>query len=62
MRAREHGCAQGLLQTDSWAAELIRQSAEDLGVHVTVAPVERETVSKEDVEVNRSQAGEVLLF
>jgi len=55
-------CAQGLLQIDSWAAEAIQQSAEELGVAVAIAPAVHETVSKEDVEVNRREAGEVMLF
>lgn len=55
-------CAQGLLQIDSWCAELVHHTAEDLGVDAAVAPVVHNTVSNEDVEVNRSEAGEVLLF
>jgi hypothetical protein len=55
-------CAQGLLQIDSWSAELSQQTAEDLGVEATIAPVVHTTVSNDDVDVNRSEAGEVLLF
>jgi hypothetical protein len=55
-------CAQGLLQIDSWCAELVQQTAQDLGVDAAIAPVVHTTVSNEDVEVNRSEAGEVMLF
>lgn len=55
-------CAQGLLQIDHWGAELLQQTAEDLGVEANVAPVVPTTVSNDDVDINRSEAGEVMLF
>jgi predicted nucleic acid-binding Zn-ribbon protein len=55
-------CAQGLLQLDGWVAELSQQTAEDLGVQVDIAPVVHATVSNDDVELDRREAGEVMLF
>ena len=55
-------CAQGLLQIDGWVAELSHQTAADLGVDGNIAPVAHETVGKDDVEVDRREAGEVMLF
>jgi myosin heavy subunit len=55
-------CAQGLLQMDGWLAELSHQLAADSGVEVDIPPAAHPTVTNEDVEVNRSEAGEVMLF
>jgi hypothetical protein len=55
-------CAQGLLQVDGWVAELSQQIADDLGIHVDIPPTAHETVSNDDVELERREAGEVLLF
>lgn len=55
-------CAQGLLQIDTWVEDLSQQTARDLGVEVAIAPVVHSTVSKDDVELDRSEAGEVMLF
>lgn len=55
-------CAQGLLQLDGWLAELSQQTATDLGVQADILPVAHTTVSNDDVELDRREAGEVLLF
>jgi hypothetical protein len=55
-------CAQGLLQIDGWVAELSHQTATDLGIHSDIAPIAHATVGNDDVEVNRAEAGEVMLF
>ena len=55
-------CAQGLLQIDGWVAELSQQTAADLGVESDIAPVAHATVGNDDVEVDRAEAGEVMLF
>jgi hypothetical protein len=55
-------CAQSLLQIDGWIAELSHQLATDFGVEADIAPVAHPTVTNDDVEVNRSEAGEVMLF
>jgi myosin heavy subunit len=55
-------CAQSLLQIDGWIAELSRQLALDLGVEANVPPVAHTTVGDDDVEVDRREAGEVMLF
>ncbi|HET9620927.1 MAG TPA: hypothetical protein VFP84_06165 [Kofleriaceae bacterium] len=55
-------CAQGLLQTDGWLAELAHQVAGDFGVEVDVAPGVHHTIGEDDVEVDRATAGEVMLF
>jgi hypothetical protein len=55
-------CAQGLLQTDGWLAELAQQMASDLGVEVDIAPGVHQTIGEDDVEVDRASAGEVMLF
>jgi ABC-type transporter Mla subunit MlaD len=55
-------CAQGLLQIDGWLAELSRRAAADAGVEADIPPVAHATVGDDDVEVNRAQAGEVMLF
>ena len=55
-------CAQGLLQIDGWLAELSRHVASDFGVEGDIPPVAHETVGNDDVEVDRSGAGEVMLF
>jgi hypothetical protein len=55
-------CAQGLLQIDGWVAELSQQTAADLGVVSDIAPVAHTTVGNDDVEVARSEAGQVMLF
>jgi myosin heavy subunit len=55
-------CAQGLLQIDGWVAELARQTASDLGIESDIAPVAHETVGNDDVEVDRKEAGQVMLF
>jgi myosin heavy subunit len=55
-------CAQSLLQIDGWLAELSHQLATDCGVEGDIPPAAHPTVTNEDVEVNRSEAGEVLLF
>jgi myosin heavy subunit len=55
-------CAQSLLQMDGWLAELSHQLATESGVAADIPPVAHPTVSNDDVEVNRSEAGEVMLF
>jgi len=55
-------CAQSLLQMDGWVAELAHQLANDAGIAADIAPVAHPTVTNDDVEVNRSEAGEVMLF
>ena len=55
-------CAQGLLQIDGWVAELAHQTATELGVESDIAPVAHETVGNDDVEVDRKEAGQVMLF
>jgi protein tyrosine phosphatase (PTP) superfamily phosphohydrolase (DUF442 family) len=47
---------------DGWVAELAHQLAHDAGVEANIAPVAHPTVTNDDVEVNRSEAGEVMLF
>jgi predicted nucleic acid-binding Zn-ribbon protein len=55
-------CAQGLLQIDGWVAETSRDAAADLGVSVDIAPVAHTSVTNDDVELDRREAGEVMLF
>jgi myosin heavy subunit len=55
-------CAQGLLQMDGWLAELSHQLASEVGIEVDIPPVAHATVGNDDVEVNRSEAGQVMLF
>jgi len=58
-------CAQSLLQIDGWLADLSRQLAGDFGVepgHGDIPPEVHPTVTNDDVEVNRTEAGEVMLF
>jgi hypothetical protein len=55
-------CAQSLLQIDGWLAELAHQVAADGGVEADFAPAAHATVTHEDVEVNRREAGAVMLF
>jgi hypothetical protein len=55
-------CAQGLLQIDSWIASLSRELAGYLGVEGDIPPVAHATVGGDDVEVNRGEAGQVMLF
>jgi hypothetical protein len=55
-------CAQGLLQTDGWLAELSHQVAADLGVEVDIPPGVHHTIGEDDVEVERATAGDVMLF
>jgi hypothetical protein len=55
-------CAQGLLQIDGWVAETTREAAGDLGVQTDIAPVAHASVSNDDVEIDRREAGEVMLF
>jgi len=55
-------CAQGLLQIDGWVAELAHQTAADLGVVGEIPPVAHATVGNDDVEIERAEAGEVMLF
>jgi methyl-accepting chemotaxis protein len=55
-------CAQGLLQIDGWVAELSRQVATDLGVESDIPPAAHATVGNDDVDVDRNEAGQVMLF
>jgi myosin heavy subunit len=55
-------CAQSLLQIDGWVAELSHQLATDFGVKSEIPPVAHATVGNDDVDVNRSEAGKVMLF
>jgi cell division septum initiation protein DivIVA len=55
-------CAQGLLQIDGWVADLSHQTALDLGVESQIPQAAHTTVGNDDVEVDRAEAGEVLLF
>ena len=55
-------CAQGLLQIDGWVAELSHQTAAELGVDGHIAPVAHTTVGNDDVEIDRKEAGQVMLF
>jgi len=55
-------CAQSLLQIDGWVADLSHQIAADLGVAASIPPAVHATVTNDDVEVNRSEAGQVMLF
>jgi len=55
-------CAQSLLQIDGWVAELARDAANTLGVSTDIAPATHITVGKDDVEVDRREAGQVMLF
>ncbi|HSR97239.1 MAG TPA: hypothetical protein VLM79_09325 [Kofleriaceae bacterium] len=55
-------CAQGLLQIDGWVAETTREAAGDLGVETDIAPVAHASVTNDDVEIDRREAGEVMLF
>jgi len=55
-------CAQGLLQIDGWVAETTREAAGDLGVETDIAPVAHASVTNDDVELERREAGEVMLF
>jgi hypothetical protein len=55
-------CAQGLLQIDGWVAETTREAAGDLGVNTDIAPIAHASVTNDDVEIDRREAGEVMLF
>jgi hypothetical protein len=55
-------CAQGLLQIDGWIADGTRETAIDLGVEAEIAPVAHASVTNDDVELDRREAGEVMLF
>ncbi|HEY0476567.1 MAG TPA: hypothetical protein VGD37_03535 [Kofleriaceae bacterium] len=55
-------CAQSLLQIDGWIADVSHQLAADFGVRGDIPPVAHTTVGNDDVEVNRREAGEVMLF
>jgi len=55
-------CAQSLLQIDSWVAGLSQQVARELGLEGDIPPAAHATVGNDDVEVNRTEAGEVMLF
>src|SRR5262249_4406200 len=55
-------CAQGLLQIDGWLADASRAAAADLGVEVAIQPVAHTTLTSDDVDLERREAGEVLLF
>jgi hypothetical protein len=55
-------CAQGLLQIDGWVAETTREAAGDLGIETDIAPVAHASVTNDDVEIDRREAGEVMLF
>jgi len=55
-------CAQSLLQIDGGLADVSHQLAADWGVDADIPPAAHPTVTNDDVEVNRSEAGEVLLF
>jgi len=55
-------CAQGLLQIDSWVAEASQQTAAELGVDEPIGPVAHGTVGNDDVGLDRSEAGQVMLF
>ena len=55
-------CAQSLLQLDGWVAELSQQTALEFGVEADIAPVVHETVSNDDVDLDRREAGQVMLF
>jgi hypothetical protein len=55
-------CAQGLLQIDGWVADLSHETAADLGIESDIAPVAHATVGNDDVDVDRAQAGKVMLF
>jgi myosin heavy subunit len=55
-------CAQSLLQIDSWLAGLSQQVARELGLEGDIPPAAHATVGNDDVEVNRTEAGEVMLF
>jgi hypothetical protein len=61
-QATADGEHDGSLQIDGWLAELAHQVAADSGVEADIAPAAHATVTNEDVEVNRSEAGEVMLF
>jgi hypothetical protein len=55
-------CAQSLLQIDSWLADTSHDLARELGVETDIPPAIHQTVSDDDVEVNRAVAGEVMMF
>jgi methyl-accepting chemotaxis protein len=55
-------CAQSLLQIDGWVADLSHQLAAHLGVASDIPPAVHETVGNDDVEVDRREAGKVMLF
>ena len=55
-------CAQGLLQIDGWVAETTREAAGDLGIETDIPPVAHASVTNDDVEIDRREAGEVMLF
>lgn len=55
-------CAQGLLQIDGWVAETTREAAGDLGIETDIPPVAHASVTNDDVELDRREAGEVMLF
>jgi myosin heavy subunit len=55
-------CAQSLLQIDGWLVELSHQMAAEFEVDADIPPAAHPTVTNDDVEVNRREAGEVMLF
>jgi myosin heavy subunit len=55
-------CAQSLLQIDGWLVELSHQTAAEFEVDADIPPAAHPTVTNDDVEVNRREAGEVMLF
>jgi len=55
-------CAQGLLQIDSWIATVSREVADELGLEADIPPPVHATVSDDDVEVARAEAGQVMMF
>jgi myosin heavy subunit len=55
-------CAQSLLQIDGQLAELSHQFASEYGVEGVIPPAAHATVGNDDVEINRREAGEVMLF
>jgi hypothetical protein len=47
---------------DGWLAELSHQVADEFEVDADIPPAAHPTVTNDDVEVNRREAGEVMLF
>lgn len=55
-------CAQSLLQIDSWVAASCLEVAADLGIEADVPPPVQSNVSEDDVDVDRADAGQVMMF